>query len=72
MERTVVPQDSPTQYTVPQLAAITEESEAVWRKRILYREIAYVKCGSNVRVSQTELQRWLRARTILALESGAA
>jgi len=51
-------------YSVPELAEITHESVAVWRKRILFRQIAYTKCGKNVRVSREELERWLTSRTV--------
>jgi hypothetical protein len=51
-------------YSVPQLAAMTNESEAVWRKRILFKDIGYTKCGKNVRVSKDSLHTWLAARTV--------
>jgi hypothetical protein len=51
-------------YSVPQLAKITNESLAAWRKRILLKQIAYIKCGRNVRVSRSALQNWLAARTV--------
>lgn len=57
-------------YSIPDLAAITNESEAVWRKRILFKSIGYTKCGKNVRVSHRELQTWLASRTIVAKANG--
>jgi hypothetical protein len=70
MKQLVSLESSPTLYSVPQLARITTESEAVWRKRILFKQVEYVKCGRNVRVSDTEFQRWLTARTVAS--KGAA
>jgi hypothetical protein len=57
-------------YSVPELAEITHESIAVWRKRILHRLIAYTKCGKNVRVSSEELERWLGSRTVASKGTG--
>ena len=51
-------------YSIPRLAMITDESEAVWRKRVLLRKIRYIKCGRNVRISRAELDRWLQCRTV--------
>jgi hypothetical protein len=59
-------------FTIPRLAQITAESEAVWRKRILNKKIEYIKCGKNVRVARTELDRWLRARTVAAEQGSRA
>jgi hypothetical protein len=56
-------------YSVPELAEITNESVAVWRKRILFRHIGYIKCGKNVRVSRHELESWINSRTV-ASEAG--
>jgi hypothetical protein len=56
-----------THYSVPQLAEITSESQAVWRKRILFRQIAYRKFGRNVRVSGPELERWLESRMVASI-----
>ena len=52
--------------TVRELAKCSNESVAVWRKRVFFRQIGYVKCGKNVRVSKAELNRWLSARTVVA------
>lgn len=54
----------PTLHSVAQLARLTNESEAVWRKRILFRQIPYMKCGRNVRVSNAEFKRWLESRMV--------
>lgn len=51
---------------VPELAAETGESQAVWRKRILKRHIEYLKLGGNVRVSREALDAWLLARLVPA------
>jgi hypothetical protein len=58
-------------YSVPELAEITSESTAVWRKRILFRRIGYTKCGKNVRVSSRELERWLEAHTVSSANLGS-
>lgn len=50
--------------TIAELAQITNESVATWRKRIFLKRISYVKCGRNVRVPASELDQWLRARTV--------
>jgi hypothetical protein len=63
-------ESSKTHYSIPQLARITNESDAVWRKRILRNDIGYVKCGRNVRVSAEELQRWLTARSVSSKRAG--
>jgi hypothetical protein len=51
-------------HAIPELAKITGESIAVWRKRVYRREIESVRCGRNVRVSGAALQSWLQARTV--------
>jgi hypothetical protein len=51
-------------YSLRQLAAITNESVAAWRKRILLMQIAYIKCGQNVRVSKATLLLWLSRRIV--------
>ena len=50
--------------TVPDLAKLTRESEAAWRKRIFFRQIPFVKCGRSVRVRVEDYQLWIRARTV--------
>lgn len=52
--------------TVADLAVATAESEAVWRKRIMRREIPFAKCGRNVRVRCEDLKSWLRVRSVPA------
>jgi excisionase family DNA binding protein len=52
--------------SVPQLAAETAESQAVWRKRLFRREIRFVKLGRNVRVHRQDLDLFLAARQIAA------
>jgi hypothetical protein len=65
MKQIVSPEISPaTYYSIPQLAGFTNESEAVWRKRILGRRIPYTKLGRNVRVSRAVLELWLESRTV--------
>lgn len=53
-------------YSVPELAEATNESVAVWRKRIWRREIEHVKCGRNVRVLRSTLEQWLLDRMVPA------
>lgn len=50
--------------SVPQLAAETSESQAVWRKHIFRREIRYLKLGRNVRVRREDLEAFLAARQV--------
>lgn len=52
--------------SVEELAALTSESKAVWRKRIFERQIPYVKCGRNVRVLRDDLDAWLADRLVPA------
>ena len=54
-------------FTVEQLSETTNESVAVWRKRILHKEIPYVKCGGNVRVKEEDLKRWVDERRVEAV-----
>jgi hypothetical protein len=39
---------------------------AVWRKRILHRQITFTKFGRNVRVSREAYERFIEERTIPA------
>ena len=57
--------------SVPELALESNESEAVWRKRIFRKEIPYIKLGRNVRVRRAEFESFLEARLVCA-ESRAA
>jgi excisionase family DNA binding protein len=54
----------PECYSISDLAEITNESDAVWRKRIFRREIAYLKLGRNVRVHRQELDSFLSTRQV--------
>lgn len=58
-------------YTVPELAGITRESAAMWRKRIYRRELDYVKNGRNVRVPESALNAWISSRTVRSERRGA-
>ena len=49
---------------VGDLATETNESVAVWRKRIYRREIASIKCGRNVRVRASDFDAWIRDRLV--------
>jgi hypothetical protein len=70
MSQTLTSESNIQNYSVPRLAAITDESEAVWRKRILQKKIQYIKCGRNVRVPRIELERWLASRTVACCKDG--
>jgi len=53
-------------YSLPTCAEITNESVAVWRKRVFWRRIDYVKCGRNVRIPESALLEWIKQRTVMA------
>ena len=50
--------------SIPELALETNESQAVWRKRIFFRQIPYLKLGRNVRVRRADFESWLEARLV--------
>jgi hypothetical protein len=50
--------------SVPQLAAESNESTAVWRKRIQRRQIAFVKLGRNIRVRREDYARFIALRVV--------
>lgn len=50
--------------SIPELAAESNESAAVWRKRIERREIAFVKLGRNVRVRREDYIQYVAARVV--------
>ena len=52
--------------SIPQLAAESAESQAVWRKRISRREIAFCKLGRNVRVTREAYLEFVAARVVPA------
>ncbi len=52
--------------SVSDMARETRESVAVWRKRLLGRQVPFLKLGRNVRVRREDLERWLEARLIPA------
>ena len=51
---------------IADLARKSNESEAVWRKRIFRKEIPYVKFGRNVRVSRESLAEFISNSTVPA------
>ena len=53
--------------TLTQLAELSNESLAVWRKRIHRREINYVKYGRNVRVPESDYRAGVQARIVHAV-----
>jgi hypothetical protein len=52
--------------SVPTLAAMSDETESAWRKRIFKRQIPIVKFGRNVRVRRQDFEAYAAARTIVA------
>ena len=52
--------------SLAEAARLTGESLAVWRKRVLHRQIDYVKCGRNVRIHPAALKEWLTRRMMPA------
>jgi hypothetical protein len=53
-------------FSAKNLAAMSGETVAVWRKRILHRQITFTKFGRNVRVSREAYERFIEERTIPA------
>lgn len=64
--------DNDAWLNVSQVALITGESAAVWRKRILHREIPFAKLGRNVRINRKDLQAWVKSRTVPVQQSAIA
>ena len=59
------PQTTATQdslLTVKDLAKLSAESIATWRRRILSREIAVIKFDGNVRVRRSDFDAFVEAR----------
>ena len=56
---------SDSMLSVAQLAAESNESVAVWRKRIQRRQIAFVKLGRNIRVRREDYVRFIALRVVL-------
>ena len=50
--------------SVAELAELTGESVAVWRKRLARRELPWFKLGANVRVRETDCKKWLQGRMV--------
>jgi hypothetical protein len=67
----MTPEDDHAFLTLAQLARRSGESLAVWRKRIHFRQIAYVKCGRNVRVLEADYRAWVQARIVHAVSVAA-
>jgi hypothetical protein len=57
---------------VNELAKESGESVAVWRKRIFFRQIPYVKFGRNVRVKRENFEAFAAKREIPALSSNGS
>jgi hypothetical protein len=55
--------------SIPQLASDSNESVAVWRKRIQRRQIAFVKLGRNVRVRREDYLSFISARLVSSCET---
>jgi hypothetical protein len=52
--------------SIPELALESNESEAVWRKRIFRKEIPYYKFGRNCRVARQDFEEFCAARRVEA------
>jgi hypothetical protein len=57
--------------SVIQLASESGESVAVWRKRILRRQIPFVKLGRNVRVTRRSFDEFVADRVVPSIETPA-
>jgi len=55
-----------TLLTAKQLAQRTNESIFTWRKRMSQRLIPVVKLGTNVRVREEDLEKWILERRLEA------
>ena len=55
-----------TLLTAEQLAQRTNESVFTWRKRMSQRRIPVVKLGTNVRVREEDLEKWILERRVEA------
>jgi hypothetical protein len=53
-------------FSAKNLATMSGETVAVWRKRILHRQITFTKFGRNVRVSREAYERFITERTVNA------
>jgi excisionase family DNA binding protein len=40
-------------------------SVGFWRKRVLHRQIPFIKAGRSVRIDRDDLERWFAARRVL-------
>jgi excisionase family DNA binding protein len=50
--------------SLAEAAKITDESLAVWRKRVNRRQISFVKLGRNVRLRRDDFARFIAARLV--------
>jgi len=48
-------------YSLKTVAAMTDTTVGSWRRRILDREIPYIKIGKSVRISAEALQDYMNA-----------
>jgi len=53
-----------TLLTIEDLQKLTKESESCWRKRLGRREIPFLRLGANVRIKQSDFERWLQSRIV--------
>ena len=57
-------------YSVAELAGMTRESVAVWRKRLFRRELPFYKFGANTRVRDSDFRDWFQGRMVSGKEQG--
>jgi hypothetical protein len=55
-------------FKLRECAEITGQTEAAWRRYVLFRKISYVRIGGSVRVPESELRRILEAGRVPAME----
>jgi excisionase family DNA binding protein len=55
----------PEYLAIPQVAQLTNMSEAYWWKQIRLKRIPYTKFGTAVRVRKSSLDAWLSAREVI-------
>jgi excisionase family DNA binding protein len=49
---------------IPEIARLTNMSEAYWQKQVWLRKISYTKFGASVRIRRSTLDTWLAVREV--------
>lgn len=52
---------------VAEVAQETGLSESFWRKNIFYKQISYLKAGRRVVIRRSDLDKWIAARMVPAV-----